>query len=107
GLFDKESAPKLLPYQTGEGQFYENGEDIHYGYSKLSPDELEIAPRQYPVPEIVSFLQIPQGNFAIFASYNFQCNEHPMSHQQLFPQIEPSLLTYGQVECPGLSLLTY
>ncbi|CAG8621413.1 9685_t:CDS:1 [Paraglomus occultum] len=44
GPFDKESAPKLPPYQTGEGQFYENGEDIRYGYSKLSPDELEIAP---------------------------------------------------------------
>ncbi|CAG8851909.1 12271_t:CDS:2, partial [Gigaspora margarita] len=41
--FDREDAPKLLPYQTGEGQFYENGEDICYGYSKLSPDELEIA----------------------------------------------------------------
>ncbi|CAG8780786.1 25721_t:CDS:2, partial [Gigaspora margarita] len=62
-----------------------------------SPDELEIAPRQYPVPEIVSFSQIPQGNFAIFVSYNFQCNEHPMSCQQLFPQIELSLLTYGQL----------
>ncbi|CAG8656867.1 1285_t:CDS:1, partial [Paraglomus occultum] len=24
GPFDKESAPKLPPYQTGEGQFYEN-----------------------------------------------------------------------------------
>ncbi|CAG8809142.1 20046_t:CDS:2 [Gigaspora margarita] len=80
----------------GEGQFYENVEDIHYGYSKLSPDELEIAPRQYPVPEIVSFPQIPQGNFTIFVSYNFQCNEHPMSCKQLFPQIEPSLLIYGQ-----------
>ncbi|CAG8658474.1 3311_t:CDS:1, partial [Paraglomus occultum] len=44
GPFDKESAPELLPYQTGEGQFYENGEDIRYGYSKLSPDELENAP---------------------------------------------------------------
>ncbi|CAG8508850.1 7220_t:CDS:2, partial [Funneliformis caledonium] len=27
--------------------------------------------RQYSVPEIVSFPQIPQGNFAIFVSYNF------------------------------------
>ncbi|CAG8617815.1 9945_t:CDS:2 [Paraglomus occultum] len=44
GVFDKENAPKLPAYQTGEGQFYENGEDIRYGYSKLSPDELEIAP---------------------------------------------------------------
>ncbi|CAG8576087.1 12287_t:CDS:2 [Gigaspora rosea] len=44
GPFDKESAPKLLPYQTGEGQFYENGEDMRYGYSKLSPDELEPSP---------------------------------------------------------------
>ncbi|CAG8604536.1 644_t:CDS:2, partial [Scutellospora calospora] len=41
--FDKESASKLLPYQTGEGQFYENSEDLRYGYSKLSSDELEIA----------------------------------------------------------------
>ncbi|CAH1770661.1 6753_t:CDS:2, partial [Entrophospora sp. SA101] len=53
---------------------------------------------QYPVPEIVRSPQIPQGNFAIFLSYNFQCNEHPMSRQQLFPQIEPSLLTYGQTK---------
>ncbi len=44
GMFNKESTPKLPSYQTGEGQFYENGEDMHYGYSKLSPDELEIAP---------------------------------------------------------------
>ena len=44
GTFDYEDAPKLPPYQTGEGQFYENGEDMRYGYSKLSPDELEIAP---------------------------------------------------------------
>ncbi|CAG8837179.1 7644_t:CDS:2, partial [Gigaspora margarita] len=95
-LFDSEDAPELPAYQISEGPFYENGEDIRYGYSKLSPDELEIAPRQYPVPEIDSFPQIPQGNFAIFISYNFQCNEHPMSRQQLFLQIEPSLLTYGQ-----------
>jgi Origin of replication binding protein len=44
GAFDNEDAPKLPPYQTGEGQFYENGEDMRYGYSKLSPDELEITP---------------------------------------------------------------
>ncbi|CAH1768965.1 12669_t:CDS:2, partial [Entrophospora sp. SA101] len=41
GEFDDEDAPKLPPYQTGEGPFYENGEDIRYGYSKLPPDELE------------------------------------------------------------------
>src|SRR3989440_9901900 len=48
GAFDSIYAyaftPELPPYQTGEGQFYENGEDMRYGYSKLSPDELEIAP---------------------------------------------------------------
>ncbi|RIB17565.1 hypothetical protein C2G38_2186998 [Gigaspora rosea] len=44
GLFDNESVPKLPPYQTGEGPFYENGEDIRYGYSKLSPDEIENSP---------------------------------------------------------------
>ncbi|CAG8838654.1 19448_t:CDS:2, partial [Gigaspora margarita] len=139
--FDSEDAPKLPAYQTSEGPFYENGEDIRYGYSKLSPDELEIAPRvfvtfknnscekyptiktifvmlktdiyshivttfgevrQYPVPEIVSFSQILQGNFAIFLSYNFQCNKHSMSRQQLFPQIEPSLLIYGQIIEKGI-----
>ncbi|RHZ77972.1 hypothetical protein Glove_168g91 [Diversispora epigaea] len=41
GAFDNEDAPKLPSYQTGEGPFYESGEDIRYGYSKLSPDELE------------------------------------------------------------------
>ncbi|CAG8497769.1 17482_t:CDS:2 [Cetraspora pellucida] len=41
GPFDSEDAPKLPSYQTGEGPFYENGENIRYGYSKLSPDELE------------------------------------------------------------------
>ncbi|CAG8761031.1 9192_t:CDS:2 [Cetraspora pellucida] len=40
--FDKESVPKLLSYQIGEEQFYKNDEDICYGYSKLSSDELEI-----------------------------------------------------------------
>ncbi|CAG8554560.1 3024_t:CDS:2, partial [Cetraspora pellucida] len=44
GTFDYEDAPKLPPYQTDEGQFYENGEDMRYGYSKLSPDELEPSP---------------------------------------------------------------
>ncbi|CAG8472162.1 4665_t:CDS:2 [Gigaspora rosea] len=74
GAFDNEDAPKLLPYQTEEGPFYEDD---------------------------------PTRNFAIFVLYNFQCNEYPMSWQQPFPQIEPSLLTYGQVERPKLSLLTY
>ncbi|CAG8707277.1 15177_t:CDS:1, partial [Gigaspora rosea] len=31
GTFDYEDAPKLPPYQTDEGQFYENGEDMRYG----------------------------------------------------------------------------
>ncbi|CAG8760000.1 5042_t:CDS:2, partial [Cetraspora pellucida] len=44
GTFDYEDASKLPPYQTDEGQFYENDEDMHYGYSKLSPDELEPSP---------------------------------------------------------------
>jgi hypothetical protein len=44
GPFDSAHAPKLPPYQTGEGQFYENGEDMRYGYSKLSPDEIETSP---------------------------------------------------------------
>ncbi|CAG8520776.1 15591_t:CDS:2, partial [Cetraspora pellucida] len=44
GTFDYEDAPKLPSYQTDEGQFYENGEDMHYGYSKLSPNELEPSP---------------------------------------------------------------
>ncbi|CAG8441129.1 2589_t:CDS:10 [Scutellospora calospora] len=39
--FDSEDAFKLPSYQTGEGPFYENGEDIQYRYSKLSPNELE------------------------------------------------------------------
>ncbi|CAG8832213.1 23111_t:CDS:1, partial [Gigaspora margarita] len=43
GPFDSEDAPKLPAYQTGKGQFYENGEEMRYRYSKLSPDELEIA----------------------------------------------------------------
>ncbi|CAG8827850.1 18751_t:CDS:1, partial [Gigaspora margarita] len=38
-----EDASKLLAYQMGKGQFYENGEEMRYGYSKLSPNELEIA----------------------------------------------------------------
>src|SRR2546421_3781508 len=44
GPFDSEDAPKLPSYQTGEGPFYENGEDIRYGYSKLSSDEIETSP---------------------------------------------------------------
>ncbi|CAJ0836503.1 15393_t:CDS:2 [Entrophospora sp. SA101] len=44
GSFNSVHAPKLPPYQTNEGPFYENGEDIRYGYSKLSPDELEPPP---------------------------------------------------------------
>ncbi|RHZ51003.1 hypothetical protein Glove_486g2 [Diversispora epigaea] len=44
GSFDSEDAPKLPVYQTREGPFYESGEDMRYGYSKLSSDELEIAP---------------------------------------------------------------
>ncbi|RIB18313.1 hypothetical protein C2G38_2036999 [Gigaspora rosea] len=44
GVFDKAYTPELPLYQTGEGQFYENGEDIRYGYSKLSPDEIETSP---------------------------------------------------------------
>ncbi|CAG8853607.1 9743_t:CDS:1, partial [Gigaspora margarita] len=44
GVFDKAYAPELPAYQTEEGPFYGNGEDMRYGYSKLSPDELEIAP---------------------------------------------------------------
>ncbi|RHZ82974.1 hypothetical protein Glove_101g13 [Diversispora epigaea] len=42
GVFDNEDAPKLSPYQTGEGLFYESGKDIRYGYSKLSPNELKL-----------------------------------------------------------------
>ncbi|RHZ70941.1 hypothetical protein Glove_264g39 [Diversispora epigaea] len=42
GAFNNEDAPKLSPYQTGKGLFYESGEDIRYGYSKLSPDKLEL-----------------------------------------------------------------
>ncbi|RHZ81855.1 hypothetical protein Glove_117g520 [Diversispora epigaea] len=44
GPFDSDYAPNLPPYQTGEGPFYENDEDIRYRYSKLSPDELEPPP---------------------------------------------------------------
>ncbi|CAG8481769.1 3609_t:CDS:2 [Cetraspora pellucida] len=44
GIFDYKDASKLPPYQTDKGQFYENGEDMHYGYSKLSSDELEPSP---------------------------------------------------------------
>ncbi|CAG8838525.1 28638_t:CDS:1, partial [Gigaspora margarita] len=40
---DSEDASKLPAYQTGEGQFYENGKEMRYEYSKLSPNELEIA----------------------------------------------------------------
>ncbi|CAG8764432.1 28610_t:CDS:2, partial [Gigaspora margarita] len=43
GPLDSKDAPKLPAYQTGEEQFYENGKEMRYGYSKLSPDELEIA----------------------------------------------------------------
>ncbi|CAJ0629962.1 11815_t:CDS:1, partial [Entrophospora sp. SA101] len=39
-----EDAPELPAYQTSEGPFYENGEDMRYGYSKLSPDEIETSP---------------------------------------------------------------
>jgi len=42
GAFDNEDAPKLPPYQTGED--WVNGEDWRYGYSKLSPDEIEPPP---------------------------------------------------------------
>ena len=52
GAFDSIYAyaftPELPPYQTGEGQFYENGEDMRYGYSKLSPDELKPSPNCIP-----------------------------------------------------------
>ncbi|KAF0562285.1 superfamily I DNA and RNA helicases: PROVISIONAL [Gigaspora margarita] len=41
GAFDNEDAPKLLLYQTEEGPFYEDSENMRYSYSKLSPDELE------------------------------------------------------------------
>src|SRR5947209_12867880 len=44
GPFDSVYAPDLPAYQTGEGQLYEDGEDIRYGYSKLDPDELEPPP---------------------------------------------------------------
>ncbi|CAJ0758679.1 2511_t:CDS:1, partial [Entrophospora sp. SA101] len=44
GSFDSEDAPELPAYQTSEGPFYENGEDMRYGYSKLSPDEIETSP---------------------------------------------------------------
>ncbi|CAJ0631859.1 10988_t:CDS:2, partial [Entrophospora sp. SA101] len=45
GSFDSEDAPELPAYQTSEGPFYENGEDMRYGYSKLSPDEIETSPK--------------------------------------------------------------
>ncbi|CAH1767892.1 15019_t:CDS:2 [Entrophospora sp. SA101] len=48
GPFDTEDAPELPAYQTSEGPFYENGEDMRYGYSKLSPDELEPPPNCTP-----------------------------------------------------------
>ncbi|PKK56864.1 hypothetical protein RhiirC2_799142 [Rhizophagus irregularis] len=40
GSFDSEDAPKLPSYQTGEELYWNNGEDIQYAYSKLTPDEL-------------------------------------------------------------------
>ena len=40
GSFDGEDAPKLPSYQTGEEVYWNNGEDIRYAYSKLTPDEL-------------------------------------------------------------------
>ncbi|GBB95613.1 hypothetical protein RclHR1_25770003 [Rhizophagus clarus] len=40
GSFDSKDAPRLPSYQTGEEIYWENGEDIRYGYSKLPPDEL-------------------------------------------------------------------
>ncbi|CAG8831391.1 45647_t:CDS:1, partial [Gigaspora margarita] len=35
-----EDAPKLPSYQTGEEVYWNNGEDVRYAYSKLTPDEL-------------------------------------------------------------------
>ena len=43
GSFDNNNAPKLPPYQTGKEIYWENGKDTRYGYSKLSPDEIEIS----------------------------------------------------------------
>ncbi|PKY62025.1 hypothetical protein RhiirA4_487806 [Rhizophagus irregularis] len=40
GSFDSEDAPKLPSYQTGEEVYWNNGEDVRYAYSKLTPDEL-------------------------------------------------------------------
>ncbi|RGB22102.1 hypothetical protein C1646_776650 [Rhizophagus diaphanus] len=40
GSFDSEGIPKLPSYQTGEKVYWDNGEDIRYAYSKLTPDEL-------------------------------------------------------------------
>ncbi|CAG8453153.1 14758_t:CDS:2 [Cetraspora pellucida] len=62
GMFDKESAPKLPSYQTDEGQFYENGEDMHYRYSKLLPDELEIAPKEIFVLLEIAYVYEFGGN---------------------------------------------
>ena len=40
GSFDNNDSPELPPYQTGKEIYWENGEDIWYGYSKLPLDEL-------------------------------------------------------------------
>ncbi|PKK61806.1 hypothetical protein RhiirC2_791256 [Rhizophagus irregularis] len=40
GSFDSENASKLPSYQTGEEVYWNNGEDVRYAYSKLTPDEL-------------------------------------------------------------------
>ena len=42
GPFDGLHAPKPYPYQMGEELWYENGEDTRFGYSALSPYELEV-----------------------------------------------------------------
>ncbi|GES73971.1 putative helicase [Rhizophagus clarus] len=40
GSFDSKGIPKFSSYQTGEEVYWDNGEDIRYAYSKLTPDKL-------------------------------------------------------------------
>ncbi|CAJ0749647.1 7710_t:CDS:2, partial [Entrophospora sp. SA101] len=52
GAFDNEDAPKLPSYQTGEGPFYESGEDIRYGYKMITSDKLFKLARRSKKPKI-------------------------------------------------------
>ncbi|CAG8843362.1 24923_t:CDS:2, partial [Gigaspora margarita] len=90
-----EDAPKLPSYQTGEEVYWNNGEDVQYAYSKLTPDELllEEDSKTFLNSGLTNNAQITEEtqdlliyvNRRIPSALNFKLTTNPQRGQDQYP----------------------